>query len=93
MKPTITQVQSDPYVVYERAGCSWKVFVQQDGNEDQYGGDFRLDWEGTAIFTLLPRQATQGRPRCCASASLPRLMRQRGPLSLRPSARSVAFRQ
>ena len=60
MKPTITRVQSDHYLVYERAGCSWQVFVQQDGNEDHYVADFRLDWEGTAIFTLLPGQATSG---------------------------------
>src|SRR5690348_728504 len=60
MQPTGTQVQSDLYLVYERAGCPWKVFVQQDGNEDQYVADFRLDWEDTAIFTLLPGQATPG---------------------------------
>ena len=60
MKPTSTQVQSDPYLVYERAGCPWKILVQQDGNEDHSVADFRLDWEGTAIFTLLPGQATQG---------------------------------
>ena len=60
MKPTSTQVQSEPYLVYEWAGCPWKVLVQQGDNEDQYVADFRLDWEGTAIFTLLPGQATQG---------------------------------
>jgi hypothetical protein len=59
MQPTSTQMQSDPYLVYERAGCPWKVLVQQDGNEEQYVADFRLDWEGTAIFTLLPGQVTQ----------------------------------
>lgn len=53
MQPTITQVQSKPYAVYERTGCPWQVFVQHDGNEDQYVADFPLDWEGTAIFTLL----------------------------------------
>lgn len=58
MKPTITQVQSEPYFVYERAGCPWKIFVQQDGNEDLYAADFRPDWEGTAIFTLLPVETT-----------------------------------
>lgn len=60
MKPTIIQVQNEPYLVYERAGCPWKVFVQQDGNEDQYVADFCLDWEGTAIFTLLPSAESGG---------------------------------
>ena len=59
MQPTSIQMQSDTYLVYERAGCSWKVCVQHDGNEDQYVAEFRLDWEGTAIFTLLPGQATK----------------------------------
>lgn len=33
--------------------------MQHDGNEGHYVADFRLDWEGTAIFTLLPGQATK----------------------------------
>lgn len=60
MQPTSIQMQSEPYDVYERADCPWKILVQHDGNEDQYVADFRLDWEGTAIFTLLPGHATQG---------------------------------
>ena len=59
MKPTSIQMQSEPYDVIERAGCPWKILVQHDGNEGQYVADFRLDWEGTAIFTLLPGQATR----------------------------------
>lgn len=58
MQPTSIQRQSEPYAVYERAGCPWQVFVQHDGNEDHYVADFRLDWEGTAIFTLLPAETT-----------------------------------
>ena len=60
MKPTSIQMQSEPYLMFERAGCPWKVFVQQGGDEDHYVADFRLDWEGTAIFTLLPGQVTPG---------------------------------